>query len=86
MDEQGPGALDHRAALGQVALERVKQRGAAAAVVGDQLVDGDLHAVPGSVRGGDVDEVAVGADLRVGDRAPLAEQGLRDRAASLASR
>ena len=43
--------LDHAAALGQVALERVEQRGAPPVVVGDQPVDGGAHPVVRRVLG-----------------------------------
>ena len=79
VDVQRPRALDHRSAFCQVALERVEQRGSALGVVGDQQVDGAPHPVVGRVLRGDVDEVAVGAELGVRDRAAIAEQRPADR-------
>ena len=79
VDEQGARALDHAAPLGEVALERVEQRRASPLVVGDQHVDGVAHPVPGRGVGGDVDEVAVGAELRVADRAAVVQQRAPDR-------
>ena len=79
VDEQRAGALDHAAALGQIALERVEQRRAPPAVVVDQQVDGGPHPVARRVVGADLDQVAVGAELRVGDRAAVAQQRAADR-------
>ena len=69
-----PSARRHAAAVGEEPLQRLDEPGAAPAVVLDQLLHRLAVAVVRRLVELQVHEVAVGAELLVGDGAPLGHQ------------
>ena len=73
-----PGGGGDAAAVGEVLLEGLDEAGAAAAVVLGQRLDRLAIAVARRLITLEVDQVAVGAELLVADRAALDDQGAPD--------
>src|SRR4051812_17241886 len=71
MDEQAPRGRRAAAPVLEVVLERSQQLRAAALVVVDELLDGLAEAVVGRGVEREMDEVAVGAEVGVGERAAV---------------
>ena len=78
MHVQGPGARRHAAAVGEELLQRLDELRAAAAVVLVELLDREPVAVAGRLVELEVDQVAVGAELLVGDHAAVGDERAAD--------
>jgi hypothetical protein len=74
VDVESARARGHAAAIGEEALERLDQTRTAPAVVIEQLLDGEPVAVVGGVIHLEVNQVLVGTEALVRDRAAVGNE------------